>query len=631
MKRRIINITMGVVIMSSLMLGACGGSTAGPETAAETSATETAETAPGEVTETAAATEQSEEAPETQAEAQPETTNADDTQFSINLEGVSTLEDLETRIEEHLAGCIASLNARAEALRKEIDSYDKYCSEKDKVSAFYATVEEETDAMCIMLREYSAAYARMILDSDMSDEDKYRAVDGINDCIYDDACDEINDKIYEGLMDDMNDHFYEGVLKDGEDTVEYSEWYDVCSDEYSQWYDTASEVYSTYYDASSDIYSFYHDMSGELYSGDLDRAEKIYSRFIEKIEKKKNTGNAAEGTSDAVFDTTLRDAATTEELEDVVEAHVSECIQALNKEWSDLSAKTDTYDKYTENAEEVEHFHKHIEDATDQILQMISGYGVIYADLIMASDSSDKDKYNAMEDLRDCIYDDACDMVKDDIYEELLGNVKDYYYEGIIKDAKDAIEYKEWSNARSDAYDWWSDARGEVYDSWSDTRADLYDFCSDVRSELYSGDIDKANKEIRKFEKSLGTAEAARANAADDTTKAAEETETAAEAETAAETEAPADTESSSDIRPEFKAAMDEYEAFYDQYCDFMKKYKENPSDLELAKESLDMYAKLGDMQESFDAWEDKDLNDAELKYYLEVTTRIEQKLIDVM
>ncbi len=613
MKHRIISIAICAVMMSSLMLGACGKSSAAPETSAETVAAETAaETAS---VENAQATEQ----PETDAKAQKEKINAEYSQFSIDLEGVTTLDDLEKRIEEHLAGCIDSLNARAEELRNEIDSYDKYCSEKDKVSDFYKTVEEETDAMCIMLREYSAAYARMILDSEMSDKDKYKAVDGINDYIYDDACDEINDRIYDGLMDDMNEHFYEGVLEDGKDSAQYSEWYDVCSDEYSQWYDTASEVYSTYYDASSDIYAFYYDLAGELYSGDLDRAEKIYSRFIEKIEKKKNAGNASENASDAVFDTALRDASTAQELEDVVETHVSECIQALNKEWSDLAAKTDTYDKYTENVDAVEDFHQHIEDATRQILQMISAYGVRYADLIMASDASDRDKYNAMEDLRDCIYDDACEMVKDDIYEDLLGNVKDYYYEGIIKDAKKDIEYKEWSDARSDAYDWWSDARSEVYDAWSDTRSDLYDFCSDVRSDLYSGDIDKANKEIRKFEKSIGGTEASAANAADDTSKAAEETEAAA------------DTESSSDIHPEFKAAMDEYEAFYDQYCDFMKKYKDNPTDTELVKESLDMYAKLGEMQESFDAWEDKDLNDAEMKYYMEVTNRIEQKLIDVM
>lgn len=83
-------------------------------------------------------------------------------------------------------------------------------------------------------------------------------------------------------------------------------------------------------------------------------------------------------------------------------------------------------------------------------------------------------------------------------------------------------------------------------------------------------------------------------------------------------------------IRPEFKEAMDSYEAFYDEYCDFMKKYKENPTDSELLAKYTDMATELIDMQEEFAAWENKELNNAEMKYYLEVTNRITQKLFEV-
>lgn len=84
-------------------------------------------------------------------------------------------------------------------------------------------------------------------------------------------------------------------------------------------------------------------------------------------------------------------------------------------------------------------------------------------------------------------------------------------------------------------------------------------------------------------------------------------------------------------IRPEFKEAMDSYEAFYDEYCEFMEKYKENPSDLNLLAEYAEMMEKLEDMNKKFEAWGDDDLSDAELKYYLEVNDRIAQKLIDAM
>lgn len=69
--------------------------------------------------------------------------------------------------------------------------------------------------------------------------------------------------------------------------------------------------------------------------------------------------------------------------------------------------------------------------------------------------------YGAFEDFKDCIYEDACEIVKDEIYEDLLNEIKDYYYEGIINDAKDDVQYSDWSDARGDAYSWWSDVRGE--------------------------------------------------------------------------------------------------------------------------------------------------------------------------
>ncbi len=419
-----------------------------------------------------------------------------DSLCSVNLEGITTLDELEVRIKEHLDSAINSLASQWETLSAEIDTYEKYCENTEAVSSFYQTVIDETEQMCIMLYEYSAVYARMILDSDMSADDKYDAVDGINDCLYDKACDEINDEIYEGILDDMNDFFYEGILDDAQDDVDYSDWYDVCSKEYSQWYDTSSEVYGLYYDTASDIYSFYYDLSGELYSRDFDRAEKVYEKFTDKIAKL-NGLNTGDTVSDATFDTTLRSAESIEELETVVDAHVSECVQALYTEWKTLSADIDTFEKYTANTDEVEEFHTHIEDAASQILVMIYKYGIAYSEMILNTDSSAKDKYKDFENFKDCIYEDACDIVKEEIYEGLLEEIKDHYYDGIINDAKDNVTYSEWSDARGDAYGWWSDARGEVYGDWSDTRGDLYGFYSDIRSELYSGDTDGANEELQ--------------------------------------------------------------------------------------------------------------------------------------
>lgn len=39
---------------------------------------------------------------------------------------------------------------------------------------------------------------------------------------------------------------------------------------------------------------------------------------------------------------------------------------------------------------------------------------------------------------------------------------------------------------------------------------------------------------------------------------------------------------------------------------------------------------KAAEMSEKFDAWEDNEMNDAELKYYLDVNNRVTKKLLDV-
>ena len=84
-------------------------------------------------------------------------------------------------------------------------------------------------------------------------------------------------------------------------------------------------------------------------------------------------------------------------------------------------------------------------------------------------------------------------------------------------------------------------------------------------------------------------------------------------------------------MRPDFKEAMDSYEAFYDEYCMFMRKFNENASDLTLLSEYGDMLSKAEDMNEAFEAWNEDEMNDAELKYYLEVSNRVMQKMLEVM
>ena len=114
------------------------------------------------------------------------------------------------------------------------------------------------------------------------------------------------------------------------------------------------------------------------------------------------------------------------------------------------------------------------------------------------------------------------------------------------------------------------------------------------------------------------------------TTEPKEETEDPTEKETEPSTEPTTKTNLVNGMRPEFKAAMDSYEDFFDEYCEFMKNFKANPSDFELLNAYADFMDEYADYMEKLDEWEGEDMNEAELKYYTEVTLRIEKKLLEV-
>lgn len=91
------------------------------------------------------------------------------------------------------------------------------------------------------------------------------------------------------------------------------------------------------------------------------------------------------------------------------------------------------------------------------------------------------------------------------------------------------------------------------------------------------------------------------------------------------------DNSAAAGIRPEFQSAMDSYEAFIDEYCAFMQKYAESDgTDLELLADYMTYMTKYAELCDEFTNWENQDMNEAETAYYLEVQTRVNQKLAAV-
>ncbi|MBQ9942117.1 MAG: hypothetical protein IJP03_03815 [Christensenellaceae bacterium] len=100
------------------------------------------------------------------------------------------------------------------------------------------------------------------------------------------------------------------------------------------------------------------------------------------------------------------------------------------------------------------------------------------------------------------------------------------------------------------------------------------------------------------------------------------------ETEEPEKTEAP---EAENGISPDFKAAMDSYEEFFDDYVAFMKKYNASKNPLSMLSEYSEFMDQYAQTMEALEAWEEENLTTEEAKYLLEVTTRINEKVASIL
>ena len=255
-------------------------------------------------------------------------------------------------------------------------------------------------------------------------------------------------------------------------------------------------------------------------------------------------------------------------------------------------------------------------------------YSLSYAELIINSNKAFDEKYDDFEELFDVIYDDGGDDIFDGIYDGVLDDMFDTFYDDILGDYDDYAFDKNWYDVRSNEYKKWSSTRSNVYDFWSDFRSDVYDFYSDMRSEMYREDTERANKKVTKFkekkEKILQKLENGKQKESSESAIDLENTEISTQTTTSVENE------QIKGIRPEFKETMDGYESFFDDYCEIMKKYNENPDDLSILMDYLEFMTKHEDVMTEIENLNADELTDEEQKYILEVQNRINTKLLSV-
>lgn len=110
------------------------------------------------------------------------------------------------------------------------------------------------------------------------------------------------------------------------------------------------------------------------------------------------------------------------------------------------------------------------------------------------------------------------------------------------------------------------------------------------------------------------------------------------ETEATAETEEPEkettaekkEKKSNGKVNPDFKETMDEYEAFMNDYVDFMKKYENSDNTASMLVDYSKMMAKYAEFTEKIDDIDEDELSDADYAYYMKVTGRVTEKLAEL-
>ena len=87
------------------------------------------------------------------------------------------------------------------------------------------------------------------------------------------------------------------------------------------------------------------------------------------------------------------------------------------------------------------------------------------------------------------------------------------------------------------------------------------------------------------------------------------------------------DAADNTEVDPDLKAFLDEYEEFMDQYIDFMQKYENSSNTAAMLADYTAMMAKYVSFSNKAERYNSDTMSDADSAYYLEVMTRVNQKL----
>ncbi len=517
-------------------------------------------------------------------------------------------------------------------------TYEDYQKNKGLVDEWINLVFSESDALFARTRENSIAYFKLIAAdpdhkySEFCDE----ALDEYYDTVYDKALDEYYDSLYNNAMDDLYDEYYDGIIDDAYDDVKYEEWSNASSECYKTWSDASSDIYKKWFDESSYIYGLWSAMDSAFCYNDNYDVDAIVAEYDK--EKAEEDAERVE-----------------EEAKEYVDFDV---LYEINSDGdAEVVGFSGEGNRITINSEYEGEDVVRIADSAFEDCTMLESI-IMWAEIEEIGNSAFKGCTGLTEF-----------SVPSDT--EIIGH---HAFEGcsnletlIIWGAPDIGEYafadcvslteisigSDTKNVGAHAFEgctgvtslviWGVEIIGDYAFAGCTGIEDVsipsdvlsignhaFDGCTTLSSVSVWDDDTAIGKDAFANCTNLDDAPSARGTVLECTMSGNENGESNTDNETKEPTQSENTGDTTDGIRPEFKEAMDSYEAFYTEYCEFMKEYSENPTDLTLLAKYADMLAKAEEMNEAFEAWDEDELSNEELKYYLDVNNRVMKMLVDV-
>lgn len=197
---------------------------------------------------------------------------------------LTTYKSIEEKSINDVEDTVDKLTKKIETLSAEINSYDSYKNNTNKVENLYKEIINEHMNLGIRIRKNCIEYVNLIIKNENGFKKINKLFKDVYENIYDDSKHDMYE-IYDNVMKKVYKAFYNGVLRKKPDMVEYSEWYNLRSDEYDMWSDSRSTLYDDWSDMSSDVYDFLSDVSSKSYNEDLDGIKKKINKFENKVKQ----------------------------------------------------------------------------------------------------------------------------------------------------------------------------------------------------------------------------------------------------------------------------------------------------------------------------------------------------------